>query len=58
MPRYDFYCTNCQRESEISRAFDDDKEILCENCLIPLVKRFTATPVHFRGSGFYSTDNK
>jgi putative FmdB family regulatory protein len=56
MPRYDFYCADCQRESEVTRAFDDEKEILCESCLVPLRRKYSAPPVHFRGSGFYSTD--
>ena len=56
MPRYDFYCSKCGMETEITRSFSNDKEILCDTCLIPLIKRFTATPVHFRGTGFYSTD--
>jgi putative FmdB family regulatory protein len=56
MPRYDFYCTQCNWEVEITRSFTDDKEILCDTCLIPLTKRIAATPVHFRGTGFYSTD--
>jgi putative FmdB family regulatory protein len=56
MPRYDFYCADCQRESEVTRAFDDEKEILCDSCLVPLRRKYSAPPVHFRGSGFYSTD--
>lgn len=57
MPRYDFYCEQCKQETEIVRAFTDNKEILCNDCGSALIKKISATPVHFRGSGFYSTDN-
>jgi putative FmdB family regulatory protein len=58
MPRYDYVCPGCQVVREIQRSFDDDKEILCETCDLPLAKKFSPSPVHFKGSGWYSTDNK
>lgn len=56
MPRYDYRCPDCGYEVEIQRSFNDDKEILCDSCLVPLIKVFSSTPIHFKGSGFYSTD--
>jgi putative FmdB family regulatory protein len=56
MPRYDYICPQCEAVQEIQRSFNDDKEILCDACAIPLIKKFSPTPVHFKGSGFYSTD--
>lgn len=58
MPRYDYRCPECSYEVEIQRSFNDDKEILCFSCAIPLIKVFSSTPIHFKGSGFYSTDSK
>lgn len=56
MPRYDYECEECGWLGEITRGFNDDKEILCYDCDHPLTKKFSPTPVHFKGSGFYSTD--
>lgn len=56
MPRYDYHCTECGFEIEIQRSFNDDKEILCYDCDHPLSKKFSPTPAHFKGNGFYSTD--
>jgi len=64
MPRYDYKCDavkpSCDYTTEITHNFD--YELTLEEKLCPcgdgyLVKKFTATPVTFKGNGFYKTDN-
>ena len=56
MPTYDFKCNKCSNIQEIYRSYGDDTLPVC--CGESMVKLWNATPVHFKGSGFYRTDNK
>lgn len=55
MPRYDFKCLQCNSQIEFEKAFDDAYPKCCGNSM----QRIWSTPsAIFRGSGFYSTDNR
>jgi len=50
-PTYDFRCDYCGTVTEI-------QEPLPPRCAVDgqtMIRIWTATPVHFKGSGFYST---
>ena len=56
-PRYEYRCPRCQITIEHTRAFDDSApDPMCGDCLVAMEKVYGSTPVHFKGSGFYSTD--
>ncbi|HSS73705.1 MAG TPA: zinc ribbon domain-containing protein [Gaiellaceae bacterium] len=56
MPIYEFRCPNGHLFEVFHKMSDPDPE-LCEVCgASPLVKVLHPVPIHFKGSGFYSTD--
>jgi putative FmdB family regulatory protein len=56
VPIYEFRCPNGHLFEVFHRILDPDPEV-CEVCgASPLTKVLYPVPVHFKGSGFYSTD--
>ncbi len=56
MPIYEFRCPNGHLFEVFHKMSDPDPEV-CEVCgASPLVKVLHPVPIHFKGSGFYSTD--
>jgi putative FmdB family regulatory protein len=56
VPIYEFRCPNGHTFEVFHRMTDPDPEV-CEVCgASPIVKVFHPVPIHFKGSGFYSTD--
>src|SRR5215204_487785 len=55
MPIYDYRCEN-GHAFEVMRAMTDDPLTVCEVCDAPVERVFRPVAVHFKGSGFYSTD--
>lgn len=56
MPRYDYRCTECDRQVEVSHGFDEDGPDSCTKCGAPMRKVFGRVALAFRGSGFHVTD--
>jgi putative FmdB family regulatory protein len=55
MPTYEYRCLNGHTFEVIQRMSDDPIET-CEECGAPVERVFHPVAVHFKGSGFYSTD--
>ena len=56
MPIYEYRCPNGHLFESFHRITDPDPEV-CELCGAgPVVKVLHPVPIHFKGSGFYSTD--
>ena len=56
-PTYQFRCGRCGTQVESRREFEDDSPApICGDCCQSMEKVYSATPIHFKGSGFYSTD--
>jgi putative FmdB family regulatory protein len=55
MPTYEYRCLNGHTFEVIQRMSDDPVE-KCEVCGAPVERVFHPVAVHFKGSGFYSTD--
>ena len=53
MPIYEYKCNVCSATIEYERSFGDDTEPTC--CQTTMSRVWSATPVHFKGGGFYST---
>jgi putative FmdB family regulatory protein len=57
MPIYEYRCTN-GHTFEVIQSMSDDPVETCEQCGAPVERVFHPVAVHFKGSGFYSTDYK
>jgi putative FmdB family regulatory protein len=55
MPIYEYRCEN-GHAFEVMRAMTDDPLTACEVCDAPVERVFRPVAVHFKGSGFYTTD--
>jgi putative FmdB family regulatory protein len=56
VPIYEYRCPKGHLFESFHRMSDPDPEV-CEVCgASPLVKVLHPVPIHFKGSGFYSTD--
>ena len=55
MPIYEYKCSNGHTFEAIQRMADDPLTD-CEECGAPVERVFHPVAVHFKGSGFYTTD--
>src|SRR3954449_3186786 len=55
MPIYEYRCDNDHR-FEVLQKFSDDSLTVCEVCGAPAQRVLHPVAIHFKGSGFYSTD--
>lgn len=57
MPTYEYRCEQCQHQFEVFARMSDPAPEACEACGNgELVKVLFPVAVHYKGSGFYSTD--
>lgn len=57
MPIYEYECGLCQFRFERKQGFDDEPIATCPKCQGQARRIFYPTPIIFKGSGFYTTDN-
>ena len=55
MPIYEYRCRN-GHTFEVIQSMSDDPVETCEVCGAPVERVFHPVAVHFKGSGFYTTD--
>ncbi len=55
MPIYEYRCEN-GHEFEVVQSMSDDPVKVCPECGAPVERVFHPVAVHFKGSGFYTTD--
>ncbi len=55
MPIYEYRCSN-GHNFEVFQPMADDPVISCQECGAPVERVFHPIAVHFKGSGFYTTD--
>jgi putative FmdB family regulatory protein len=55
MPIYEYRCPN-GHTFEVRQSMADDPVEICEECGAPVERVFHPVAVHFKGSGFYTTD--
>ncbi len=58
MPIYEYECGLCNFKFERKQGFDDEALAICPKCQGEVQRVFHPTPVIFKGSGFYITDNR
>ena len=57
MPTYEYRCESCNHQFEVFAGMNDPAPEGCENCgAAELKKVLFPVAVHYKGSGFYSTD--
>jgi putative FmdB family regulatory protein len=55
MPTYEYRCDK-GHDFEVMKRMSDDPVTECEVCGAPVQRVFSPVAVHFKGTGFYSTD--
>ena len=55
MPIYEYRCNN-GHTFEVLQSMSDDPVTTCETCEAPVQRVLHSPAVHFKGSGFYTTD--
>jgi putative FmdB family regulatory protein len=55
MPIYEYRCEN-GHQFEVFQTMTDDPISACRECGAPVERVFHPVAVHFKGSGFYTTD--
>jgi putative FmdB family regulatory protein len=59
MPTYEYTCKECDTTFEASNSVDQRHWATCPKCGDTNVRRvYNPTPSHFKGTGFYRTDNR
>ena len=62
MPTYEFECDNehCESNARIEewRSLNEPHDLECPFCYSPMHKVYSSVGIAFKGSGFYSTDNR
>jgi putative FmdB family regulatory protein len=56
VPIYEYQCDECGASFEAFQKMSDDPLTECEKCGGPLRKVLHPVAIHFKGSGFYTTD--
>lgn len=58
MPIYEYECSSCHFRFEMKQSFDAEPMAMCPECQVKARRVIHSTPVIFKGSGFYVTDNR
>ena len=58
MPVYEYECDKCAVKFEVKRGFHETGGNVCPECGGEARQIFFAAPLHFKGSGFYCTENR
>jgi putative FmdB family regulatory protein len=56
VPIYEYQCDECGASFEVMQRMSDDPLTECEKCGGTLRKVLHPVAIHFKGSGFYTTD--
>ena len=56
MPIYEYRCDECGDSFDVLQRMSDDPLVTCEKCGGTLRKVMHPVAIHFKGSGFYTTD--
>jgi putative FmdB family regulatory protein len=58
MPTYEYECGSCHFRFERKQRFDEEPVAICPKCQGKARRVIHSVPVIFKGSGFYTTDNR
>ena len=58
MPFYDYHCTRCDTTVELLHGIEDEMKRTHEGCGGALERQYSATSVHFKGSGWAKMERR
>ena len=58
MPIYEYECSLCRCRFERRQRFDEEPVAICPECQGKARRVIHSVPIIFKGSGFYTTDNR
>jgi len=58
MPVYEYECGSCRHHFDKRQGFHDEAKAACPKCQGKAKRLIRASPVIFKGSGFYVTDHR
>ena len=58
MPIYEYECNLCHFHFERKQRFDEEPVAMCPKCQGKARRVIHSVPIIFKGSGFYTTDNR
>ncbi len=58
MPTYEYECDSCGHTFELFQRFSDEPAKTCQKCGGPVRRVFSPVGIIFKGTGWYSTDNR
>lgn len=58
MPIYEYECSVCHCHFERRQRFDEESVAMCPKCQGKARRVIHSVPIIFKGSGFYTTDNR
>jgi len=58
LPIYEYRCVKCSVQFEVRRRFGENSSAPCPRCQGEGHLVFSPVPIIFKGSGFYTTDNR
>ena len=58
MPIYEYECGLCHFHFERKQRFDEEPVAMCPKCQGKARRVLHSIPIIFKGSGFYTTDNR
>ena len=58
MPIYEYQCDICRCRFERRQRFDEEPVAMCPECQGKARRVIHSVPIIFKGSGFYTTDNR
>ena len=58
MPIYEYECGLCHFHFERRQGFDEEPVAMCPKCQGKARRVLHSVPIIFKGSGFYTTDNR
>jgi putative FmdB family regulatory protein len=56
LPTYEYRCHDCEHQFEVFQKMSDDPVSECEACGGSVRRILFPVAIHFKGSGFYTTD--
>jgi len=58
VPTYEYECNECHLRFDRKQRFDEEPVAACPKCQGKSRRVIHSTPIIFKGSGFYITDNR
>jgi putative FmdB family regulatory protein len=58
VPIYEYECSRCKFHFERKQRFNEEPVAMCPQCQSKARRVLHSVPIIFKGSGFYTTDNR